>query len=165
VQDPRPVDGARARVTASTQIGTGTSVSDFLDVTISDLSLANLYSAASGGGIVNTVNSTGLQNPCKFAFSAFVGTVAGFPAPAGTSIEIKSVTTDFVASVFSGSPVLDQAQTRTPVTFLFDASSSVLIPACKISGTTGPATAIVEVKFTAGSRVTTLPNFVVTYPR
>ena len=165
VQDPRPVDGVRARVTASSQVSNGTPVSDFLDLTVSNLSLANLYSAATGGAIVNTVNSTALPNPCKFTFDAFVGTAAGFPTPAGTTIEVKGTTPDFAASVITGSPVLDLAQQRTPVTIQFDASSTTLVPACVTGTSTTTATGNVEVKFTAGTRVTTLATFVVTYPK
>ena len=165
VQDPRPVDGVRARVTASSQVGNGTAVSDFLDLTVSDLSSANLYSAPTGGTIVNTVNSTTLPNPCKFTLDAFVGTAAGFPTPAGTTIEAKGTTTDFAASVITGSPVLDLVQQRTPVTIEFDASSTTLVPVCVKGTSTATATGNVEVKFTAGTSVKTLAPFVVTYPR
>lgn len=164
VQDPRPTDGERARVTASTQVGAGFSVSDFLDLTISDPSLLNLYSMASGGVTINSVNSSGLPNPCKFTYLAYVGTPAGLPAPAGTTISVKSLTTDFVASVTTGSPVLDLEQQRTSVAIEFDASSAALTPQC-VSNGTGSATGQVEIKFTAGSRITTLAPLVITYPR
>lgn len=162
VQDPRPADGTRARVTASTRIGNGEAVSGFLEFTISNLGLANLYSAASGGSIINTFNAP--PKACKFTVSAFVGTPTGFPAPSGTTIEIKGITTDFSGSLKTGSPVLDLQTQRTPVSFELDASSSTLNPACYPNGLS-TATAQVEVKFTAGSRVTTLPLITVTYPK
>ena len=159
VQDPRPADGDRARVTASTRIGNGTAVSGFLDLTISNLGLANLYSAASGGLISRTFVAP--ANACKFTVSAFVGTPAGFPTPAGTTIEVKSLTTDFSGSVKTGSPILDLETQRTLVAFEFDASNTALVPAC-VPGGAGTATAQAEVKLTAGSRVTTVP-ITVTY--
>lgn len=162
VQDPRPADGERARVVASTQIGNGVAVSGFLDFTVSNLDLVNLYSAASGGSIINIFSAPG--NVCKFTVSAFVGTPTGFPAPSGTIIEIKGMTTDFTGSVKTGSPVLDLVTQRTPVSLEFDASNTTLSPACNPTGS-GTATAQVEVKFRAGSRVTTLPLINVTYPK
>ena len=159
VQDPRPADGDRARVTASTRLGNGTAVSGFLDLTISNLGLANLYSAASGGLITQTFIAP--ANACKFTVSAFVGTPAGFPAPAGTTVEVKGITTDFSGSVKTGSPVLDIETQRTLVAFEFDASNTALVPVC-VPGGAGTATAQAEVKLTAGSRVTTLP-ITVTY--
>lgn len=154
VQDPRPSDGEYARVTGSTRIGNGTLVSGFLDFTISDLVLANLYSTASGGLISDKF--TAPANSCKFTVSAFVGTPAGFPAPAGTTIEVKSITTGFGSSVKTGSPILDLETKRTVVAFEFDASTATLVPAC-VPGGAKTATAEVEIKLTAGSRVKTLP--------
>lgn len=160
VQDPRPTDGTYARITASTQIGNGTSVSGTLDLTIANLGLAGLYSTAIGGSSINTI--TGPTNACKFTFSAFVGTPAGFPAPAGTTVGVQGITTGFSASVKTGSPILDLETQRTAVSLEFDASSNTLIPACSASGP-NTATAQAQVKLTAGSRVTILPISVI-YP-
>lgn len=162
VQDPRPTDGVPATVIASTRIGDGTEVSDSLEFIISNLSLVNLYDAATGGSIITTFNAP--PGTCKFTLSAFVGTAAGSPAPAGTTIEVKGITTDFSGTVKTGSPVLDLTTARTPVSFEFDASNGSLVPACNTAGF-GAATAQVEVKFTAGTRVNTLPLINVTYPQ
>ena len=161
VQNPRPNDGTRARVTGSTQIGNGAAISGTLDFIVSDLSLANLYSTASGGPVISTFNGPG--NACKFTVSAFVGTPGGFPAPAGTTVSVLGITTDFSGSVKTGSPVLDRATQRTQVNFEFDASAITLIPACNPAGPS-TATARADITFTAGSIVKTLPGITISYP-
>jgi hypothetical protein len=162
VQDPRPLDGTRARVTASTQTGNGGAVSGSLDLTISNLAVVNLYSAATGGVVVNSF-SAAPTNACKFTRSVFLGTTLGFPAPAGTTVAIKGITSDFAATVKTGSPVLDLETQRTPLSLEFDASSASLAPPC-VSGGANTATAQVEIRLTAGSRVTILPLVNISYP-
>lgn len=160
VQDPRPADGVLARVTASTQVGSGTVISNGLNFVFSQPSLLNLFSAQAGGAALASLDWT--AGSCKFTVSAFVGTPAGFGAPANTTVGVTSLTSDFTASIKSGGTILDQARLRTSTTFEFDASNALLVPKCV---STGPsrASAFVEVTFTAGTIVKTIV-LPVTYP-
>ncbi len=147
VQNPRPADGTLARVTAATQVGTSTSVTGFLDFIFSQPSLLDLYTASSGGSTVTSF--TGIAT-CKISGFAYVGTPAGFPAPAGTTVSVIPLGSDVSATVKTGSPILDLATARTPVSFTFDVSATALAPPCNAAGG-GVASTIVEVKFTAGT--------------
>ena len=150
VQDPRPADGVLARVTASTQVGSGTVISDSLDFVFSQPALLDLFSAQSGGAALTAFTWT--AGGCKFSLTSFVGTPAGSGAPANTTVGIGSNTTDFTASVKSGGTILDQATQRTSITFEFDATTTALVPACVPAGPSR-GTANVEVTFTAGTIV------------
>jgi hypothetical protein len=152
VQAPRPPDGTYARITGSTQIGNGTSVSGFLDFVISDPGLLGLYSARTGGALLNSFN---LLNVCKSTLTGYAGTPAGFGAPAATTIDIKALTTNFAATLKTGSPILDQAFVRTRVDIEFDASNAALAVPC-VPGGLNIASGDIEVKFTAGTRVRTV---------
>lgn len=160
VQNPRPADGAFARVTGATQIGDGSSIGGFIDFRVPDINLMNLYSAPTGGVVLNAFSGT----ECKFRDTAYVGTPAGFPAAAGTTIEVKDITLNFAPSVVSGSPVLDEEVARTPLVLEFDLSSADLPTPCKVGGN-GTATAKMEIKFTAGTSVRTLLPITITYPK
>jgi hypothetical protein len=161
VQAPRPPDGQFARVTASTQLGSGSVLSGFLDFVVSDVGTANFYSAVSGGAVVDQF--TNLAKSCKFSASAFLGTPLGLPVPAGTTITVNPVTSDAAGSVKVGSPVLDLARTRTSVGFEFDLSALTSGAKCDEAGG-GTGTANYAIELAAGSRVNTL--FVsVAYPK
>jgi hypothetical protein len=153
VQAPRPPDGTYARITGSTQIGNGTSVSGFLDFVISDPNLLGLYSASTGGVLLNSFNLP--SDVCKSTLTGYAGTPAGFGAPAATNIEIKALSTNFSAILKSGSPILDQAFSRTRVDIEFDASNAALTPLCVPNGIK-TASGNIEVKFTAGIKVKTI---------
>jgi Bacterial Ig-like domain (group 1) len=152
VQEPRPTDGTYARVIASTQIGNGTTVSGFLDLIISNPGLLDIYSLSSAGVLVNNFNLVGV---CKATVFAYAGTPAGFPAPAGTTVEVKAISTDFAATLKTDSPILDLARSRTLIGIEFDATAAALAPAC-VAGGPNTASGIVQVKFTAGTRVRTI---------
>jgi hypothetical protein len=152
VQEPRPSDGIFARVTASTQIGNGTSVSGFLDLIISNPGLLDIYSLASAGTVVNSIN---LSATCKSTEYAYIGTPAGSPAPAGTTIEVKALSSNLTATLKTDSPILDLARTRTLIGIEFDASNATLTPACVPSGL-NTASGRVQVKLTAGTIVKTI---------
>jgi protocatechuate 3,4-dioxygenase beta subunit len=154
VQNPRPADGTKATVTASTRIGSGTAVSGVVNLIISDTSLGNIYTANSGGTALTTLAIP--DGVCKATVSGFVGTPAGFPLPAGTALSVTPLTSNFTASVKTGSPVLDSAVNRTPFSLELDASSASLVPLCATAGTTA-ATAQVELTLTTGATVVKLP--------
>jgi protocatechuate 3,4-dioxygenase beta subunit len=159
VQDPRPADGQFATVIVSTQIGDGTSISQSLQFRFSNPNLLNVFQ-----------NGTGALQPTfafvgscqKQIFSAFAGTPAGFPAPAGTAIEVSPVTPEFTASLKFGSPVLDRAGGRTLLDFELDASPITGPGACVPTGGRS-ATAAFNVKFTAGATIV-IKRIFVTYP-
>ncbi len=153
VQEPRPADGVLARVTASTQIGSGTVISNGLDFVFSQPGLLNLFSTQAGGAALASLDWA--AGSCKFTLSAFVGTPAGFGAPANTTVGVNSLTSDFTAIIKSGGTILDQARQRTSTTFEFDASSTALVPKCDRTGLSR-ASAFVEVTFTAGTIVKTI---------
>lgn len=153
VQEPRPADGVQARVTASTQIGNGTVISNGLNFVFSQPGLLDLFSVQTGGAALASFDWTG--GGCKFTLSAFVGTPAGFGAPANTTVAISSLTSEFTATIKSGGTILDQARQRTSTTFEFDASSTALVPRCDRTGP-GRASGLIEVTFTAGPSVKTI---------
>ncbi len=153
VQNPRPADGTDALVTASTQVGSGIAVSGTANFVFSRPSLLDIYDAATAGITINPFTWVG--GGCKFTLSGFIGTPAGSPAPANTSIAVKSLTSDFAVTVKSDSTILDRATARTPVTFEFDATSTSLVPNCNLAGVPSQA-AQFEVKLTAGTIVKTL---------
>lgn len=161
VQNPRPADGIDARVTASTQVGSGVSVSGFLDFTFSQPSLLDIYDASTAGSLIATFDWA--SGGCKYSLSGFIGTPQGAPAPSATVVSVTSNTTDFSVSVKTGSPILDRASVRTPITFEFDATNVSLVPVCNTAGALRQ-TARFEVKFTSGTIVKTVPVNV-TYPR
>ncbi|MEO7953910.1 MAG: hypothetical protein ABIR35_07445, partial [Polaromonas sp.] len=159
VQNPRPPDGGFALVTGSTQIGTGSAISDSLRLLISNPDLLNLYTAASGGTVQSTF--TAPSNTCKFTLSAFAGTAGGLPAPADTTVSALGLTSGFSAIVKTGSPVLDRTTNRAPISFEFDATN--VVPPCDPAGAT-PATATAEITFTSGTIVKKI-NVDIQYPR
>ena len=162
VQNPRPNDGERATVTASTQVGNGTSISSTLLFNFVDVNLLNLFAGATGPGGA----TFSLGNSCAMrTFSVFAGTPASFPAPAGTTIEVTPITTALTASLKSGSPINDQLTSppqRTRVDFEVNVSEITGIDQCKAGGA-ATATANFDVKFKAGTNET-IRRIQVTYP-
>jgi protocatechuate 3,4-dioxygenase beta subunit len=163
VQDPRPADGQLATVTASTQISDGSSISETLDFRFARMDLLNLFFASRNGLPVSSFTFGASCN--KLAVSAFVGTPANFPAPAATTVELKSVYPGFTAALLDGSPILDQLSSppeRTPVYFELDIAGATGGLAC-VAGAGSTATAQFTVKFTAGS-ITSSRLISVSYP-
>lgn len=120
VQNPRPADGTPVTVLFSTQTGQGTQISDTLRLWVTSVSWLNLYDAFNSAA--PRANPIALQvtdaEACKFGGQTFfVGTPAGFAAPAGTVITVRSANGISTPSVVAGSPTLDRAATRTPVEF------------------------------------------------
>lgn len=155
VQDPRPQDGQLATVTASTQIGDGSSISETLDFRFVDTGLLDLFALDAG----TDRKSFDLANCDKTTFTAYLGTPEGFPAPAGTTVALTAITSDFAATLKTGSPILDQlslAPSRTRVDIEFDVSKILGANACVPGGSRViKPKAAAEIKFTAGSIVTT----------
>lgn len=164
VQDPRPLDGQLSTVTASTQISDGSSISETLNFRFARMELLNLYFASSGG---LPVSSFTFGTSCnKLAVSAFVGTPGNFPAPAATTVELKSVYPGFAALLLDGSPIPDQISSpaeRTPVYFELDISGAVGAGGACVAGGGSTKTAQFTVKFTAGS-ITSTRVISVSYP-
>jgi protocatechuate 3,4-dioxygenase beta subunit len=159
VQDPRPIDGQFATVIVSTQIGDGTSISQSLQFRFADPRLLNVFEFGTGAAVPTFAFNSSCQ---KKIFSAFAGTPAGFPAPAGTTVEVAPVTPAFAASLKFGSPILDRVGGRSPLDFELDVAPITGTDACVA---TGARTKIAEfnVKFTAGVTIVTR-RIAVTYP-
>lgn len=147
VQDPRPLDGVPATVTASTRLGDGTQISGSLVFNFSDPLLLDLYGRETGG---QPVESLVLGTVCKRTVEGlFVGTPAGFAAPADTTVEVQSINPDVSVSILSGTPILDAKPIgrRTPLTLTIDATTA------KGSGGCGAAltNTAVQITFKSGS--------------
>ena len=150
VQNPRPNDGQLATVTASARVGDGTPISGTLKFRLVQPSLLELFAAPSGAGAPSFALNCG-----KSTVSAFAGTPAAFPAPDGTLVSVKPITSDFTATLKNGSPVLDQLSQipqRTRVDLEFDLTNITGVKACAQTGSR-TETAEFEVKFTVGNIV------------
>ncbi|WP_295855791.1 hypothetical protein [uncultured Xylophilus sp.] len=124
VQEPRPADGTPATVAASTRLGDGTQISGSLQLAVTAPSRLDLYNARTGGQIVNGFSLGGV---CKQTLGiVYVGTPAGFAAPANTTVEVKSLNSDATVTVVSGTPVLDARPIglRTPLVLSVDATNA-----------------------------------------
>jgi len=164
VQEPRPADGVRARVTASTRLGNGTEISDFLEFQMPILSLQGMYTTDTGSTAITTINNLTAAGACKATVLLYVGTPAGMPPPAQTAVTVTPATSDLAVSIKSGGTVLDMREfgRRAQVALEIDASSLTQTPC--VAGGGGSATAFTVVKLTAGSIVKEI-NLAVTYPR
>lgn len=161
VQDPRPADGQLALVTASTQLGDGTSISKTLPFRFSSVGLLNLFDANNAGNPVTKFDAT---TCAKQNFSAFAGTPGGFPAPAGTNVTTTAVTSGVIVTLKSSTPIADQISTtatRTPTDFEVDLSGLTAQPCDVTKATT--ATALFDVKFTATGTAEVIRRIQVTY--
>lgn len=159
VQDPRPADGQFSTVIVSTQVGDGTSISRSLQFRFSDPRLLNVFENGTG----STLPTFAFTGSCqKQIFSAFAGTPEGFPAPAGTTVEVAPVTPEFTASLKFGSPILDRVGGRSSLDFELDVSPITGASACVATGVKSK-TAEFNVKFTAGVTIVTR-RILVSYP-
>lgn len=115
VQNPRPPDGTPATVVFSTQTGQGTLISDTLQLWVTSAGGLNLYDAGAAGTPVQSLSlALNDATACKFgSVNLFLGTPAGFAAPAGTTVEVRSLNDLATPTVVSGSPTLDRASART----------------------------------------------------
>lgn len=154
VQNPRPADGVAAVVTASTQIGSATPISGTISFLFAEPALLSLYSAPSGG--VKDLTFAFGTSCGKRTFTRYVGTPAGSPSPAGTTVGVTSSNTDVKASVKTGLTVPDQATARTKVDIEIDLTSVN----CTGGGT--PNSVDVAVTFTAGT-ISKTETITVTY--
>ncbi|WP_158211983.1 MULTISPECIES: Ig-like domain-containing protein [unclassified Acidovorax] len=116
VQNPRPTDGTPVSVVFSTQTGQGTQISDTLRLWVSSVGGLSLYdTAASASPITDLTLTVTDAATCKFgSVNLFLGTPAGFAAPAGTTIAVRSLNDISTPAITDGSPTLDRAAaTRT----------------------------------------------------
>lgn len=152
VQNPRPLDGTRATVTASTQVGDGTPISGTLAFNFVDVNLLNLFDSPTVGEPVDKFEFP--SGTCgKMTFSSFAGTPGSFPAPAGTLVTTTAITSGLAVALKSDSPILDQTDltpSRTSLDIEVDLSGIVGPNSCTTAGTS-PKTALLDVKFVAGS--------------
>ncbi|WP_156517063.1 hypothetical protein [Delftia sp. GW456-R20] len=114
VQNPRPADGQLINVAISTVLGTGQVISDSLFLRATSVGWLSLYQS---GALVNKLTVSKLDATCNAIWTGELGTPKLFPAPAGTTIEAKSLDTNVTVSVFNGSPVLDRVSGRSGVAF------------------------------------------------
>jgi hypothetical protein len=132
VQDPRPADGQRIVVTASTQLGNGSSIGGSINLNATSVGNLDLYDRSTGALIGDEIVLT----TCNSAFGYNLGTPLGFAAPAGTTVSVKSSLTGVTANVTTGSPVLDKAQSRTRINFEFNAAGAGCDPVAANNTTT-----------------------------
>ena len=159
VQDPRPADGQFSTVIVSTQVGDGTSISRSLQFRFSDPRLLNAYAAGTGATLPAFTFIASCQ---KKIFSAFAGTPAGFPAPAGTTVDVVPVTSEFSATLKLGSPILDRVSGRSLLDFELDVAPITGAGACVATGTRFK-TAEFNVKFSVGVTIVER-RILVSYP-
>jgi protocatechuate 3,4-dioxygenase beta subunit len=119
VQNPRPVDGVPATVVFSTQTGQGTLISDTLQLSMTSAGWLNLYDAGTNTPRTAPINLVLVDAAsCKFGGVGFLlGTPAGYPAPAGTTVSARSRNGLATPTVVAGSPTLDRGFSRTAVEF------------------------------------------------
>lgn len=163
VQDPRPVDGRLATVTASTRLGNGATISKNLRFVMSDLTLLDLFSTPVVGG--SPVNTLSLNSCSPTTISRYAGTPAAFPAPANTTVTLQAITSGLTATLKNGSPILDQlasTPSRTVVDFEVDVSAIVGAEACGAGLNRGSAT--LDISFT-NDGITQTRRLAVTYPK
>lgn len=115
VQNPRPTDGTPVSVVFSTQTGQEAQISDTLRLWVSSVGGLSLYDPAAFAspvmGLALTVSDAAA---CKFdSVNLLLGTAAGFAAPAGTTIAVRSLSDLSTPAITDGSPTLDRAATRT----------------------------------------------------
>ena len=163
VQNPRPVDGQRATVTASTQVGNATPISGTLVFNFVDVELLDLFNSSTGGNSIAAFNFP--MGTCgKRTFSQFAGTPGNFPAPAETTVTLNPITSELAVALKSDSPILDQISLtpfRTNLDIEVDLSTMAAPNSCATAGIPAnppiPAilliakTAFLDVKFVAGS--------------
>jgi protocatechuate 3,4-dioxygenase beta subunit len=148
VQEPRPPDGVLAKVTASTRLGDGTTISDVIQLQMSDPANLSLFTASTGGTLVAGFDMSTSPKSCKQTFQAFVGTPGGAAAPAQTAVATTPLTTGLAAVVKSGTPILDTLTLGRRTLLAIEVDASTLN--CDVAGTnTGTASFIV--KFTSGT--------------
>ena len=118
VQNPRPIDGTPVTVLFSTQTGQGVQISDTLQLWATSVGWLDLYgSATATSRVTNLSLALSDADACKFGgVNLFVGTPAGFAAPAGTTVAVRSLNELATPTVVVGSPTLDGAGGRTQVT-------------------------------------------------
>lgn len=164
VQEPRPADGVRARVFASTRLGTGSEIGNAIEFQLSQPGLLGLYAAESGGAALSTVTELATNKVCKASVLLYAGTPGNFPPPAATAVAVTPVTSGLAATIKNGSPVPDILRfgTRAPVIVEVDASTLTALP-CVPGGTT-TANAQIIVKFTSGPSISEV-LLTVPYPR
>ncbi len=159
VQNPRPPDGQRATVIASTRLGSGTVISSSISFLQPDIFLVDAFNLQTGGFPVSSVF---MGNFCKRSFKLFAGTPAGLPPAAGTTIAVKSLTTNTSAALIDGSPILDRLSLRSDFTIEVDLSNATLSPLCVVGGPNA-ATADIKLTFTTGTSVRFV-NLIAVYP-
>ncbi|MFZ3125070.1 MAG: Ig-like domain-containing protein [Acidovorax sp.] len=129
VQNPRPTDGTPVSVVFSTQTGQETQISDTLRLWVSSVSDLDLYEHADSVTPLTAPTTLTVTDAatCKFgSVNLSLGTPAGFAAPAGTTVAVRSLNGISTPAITDGSPTLDRATKRTPLTI-------------SASGTSGPA--------------------------
>ena len=163
VQNPRPADGHLITVVASTQVGTGTSISDEIYLSAVSPGSLGLFSAADSSGTeiteLNLAGAAPINGVCANTFNYFVGTPGVLAAPSGTGVGMTGSVTGLTASITSGGTILDSrpSTVRSPLIFSVAASTvSTDSPPCVANGAT-ISTVQLLVKFTVGTISSTKP--------
>lgn len=129
VQNPRPTDGTPVSVVFSTQTGQGTQISDTLPLWVNSVNELGLYTpptppAALASPTTELTLKVNDAATCKFdSVNLLLGTPAGFAAPAGTTIAVRSLNGISTPTITDGSPTLDRAAIRTG--FIISASGKL----------------------------------------
>lgn len=158
VQDPRPADGQYVTVTASTRVGSGTSISKAVRFTANDVSLVSLYTGPTAASTTQVTAFTVSAAQCNTVqvLSLFAGTPAAFPPPAGTAVSVTSSNPTLTAALASQATiddVLSDPRVRTRVDLRFTPTTA----SCTVG-----ATSLVDVSFTAGNGIKSTSTIAVT---
>lgn len=156
VQDPRPADGQYVTVTASTRVGSSTPISKSVQFTADDVARIALYDGPSSGATQIGALSLG-SGKCGVAqvVSLFAGTPSAFPAPSGSSVTVRSSSTDLAVALNSPATIDDLVaipRQRSRVDLQFTPSAS----AC------AAGTAFVDVTFTSPNGVKQVSTLTIT---
>ncbi|MDM0000487.1 hypothetical protein QTI24_17845 [Variovorax sp. J22P240] len=151
VQEPRSADGVLALVTASTQLGDGSTIGKALDFRMVDVGLLDVFIAATGGSAIPKLGGVarvgGMSTCDATTFTFYVGTPGNFPPAAGTTIALKPITAGLTATLVSASPVQDQlSNPPTRERLVFQLAQGA--PLCPQGGT--PSHAEFDISFTIG---------------
>jgi hypothetical protein len=141
-------------VTASTQLGDGTSIGKPIYLRIVDTTKVDLWFADTNGAKVTNIQ---MDTCAAKIFSYYIGTPGNFPPTFGTTVTLTSLAPDLAVSVVAGSPVLDQlggnawnppSPSRAPLDISLDMSASGTT--CNPLGIPGAGTATFRMTYNAG---------------
>lgn len=164
VQNPRPATDGIATVTATIRVGQSTQLVQRLRINMAAASGSTYLALKPDGSSAGPLNLTS----CKQTFELRLSDGSGHAPAAGTTIKATLVSSGLVVAVKSGSPVLDQIDSKfSPVPFGLevDASATTLLPRCNPAGTLQPG-GFVLLEYSTSGGITFAPQRIdISYPQ